>query len=57
MPRAVLTGARLAGADLSGAVLEGAEGLTQRQLDQACGDEETKLPPGLIVAPCEAPEN
>jgi hypothetical protein len=26
--------------------------LTQEQLDQACGDEETQLPPHLTVKPC-----
>jgi len=35
----------LSGADLRGANLSGAEGLTQGQLDDACGDEKTKLDP------------
>jgi uncharacterized protein YjbI with pentapeptide repeats len=52
MPRADLAGARLDGADLTDAFLTGAMGLTQAQLDQACGDGRTKLPPGLTVAPC-----
>jgi uncharacterized protein YjbI with pentapeptide repeats len=44
-----LTGANLSGADLvfanlSGANLSGAKNLTQMQLNQACGDEKTKLP-------------
>lgn len=57
-----LTGANLAHSDLSGADLTGAKlditslkgadlasvkGLTQDQLDVACADEDTKLPPGL----------
>jgi hypothetical protein len=28
-------------------------GLTQRQLDGACGDEATTLPPGLSVRRCD----
>jgi uncharacterized protein YjbI with pentapeptide repeats len=62
LERADLHGAHLEGADLSqahleradlhGAYLEGAdlsttEGLTQAQIDDAYGDAETKLPPGL----------
>ncbi len=47
-----LTGARLDRADLKGAHLEGvdlggAKGLVQEQIDEACGDKGTKLPPGL----------
>jgi len=30
----------------------GAGSLTQEQLDEACGDEKTKLPPGLSIKPC-----
>lgn len=50
-------GANLSGAELSGAVLSGAEmaeahGLTQRQLDAACGDPSTELPRGLRVPVC-----
>jgi uncharacterized protein YjbI with pentapeptide repeats len=45
-------GANLAGSILSGANLEGARNLTQRQLDQACGDAETTLPPGLRAPVC-----
>jgi uncharacterized protein YjbI with pentapeptide repeats len=41
-----LTRATLRGADLSGADRRGAE-LTQTQLDEACGDTDTKLPEGL----------
>jgi uncharacterized protein YjbI with pentapeptide repeats len=39
-------------ANLSGANLRTAEGLTQAQLDQACGDGRTQLPRGLRVARC-----
>ncbi|MEJ0024182.1 MAG: pentapeptide repeat-containing protein [Alphaproteobacteria bacterium] len=39
-------------ADISGANFIGARNLTQRQLHNACGDGETRLPPGLAVAPC-----
>jgi Pentapeptide repeats (8 copies) len=43
LERAVLTEAHLEGADLGDA-----EGLSQAQIDQAFGDAETVLPPGLI---------
>ena len=46
------TRARLDRADLSGADLRGARGLTQAQLDGACGDGATRLPPGLHVTAC-----
>lgn len=46
------TGAVLAGANLSGAELEGAVGLTQAQLNGACGDANTVLPTGLTVPAC-----
>ena len=61
-----LSGANLAGAKLDGADLTGAKtsitsflgtdltqvkGLTQTQLDVACGDAKTKLPPGLKIQP------
>jgi uncharacterized protein YjbI with pentapeptide repeats len=63
-----LSGANLAGAKLDGADLTGAKtsitsflgtdlrhvkGLTQKQLDVACGDAATKLPPGLHVHTCQ----
>ena len=63
-----LSGANLAGAKMDGADLTGAgtsitsflgtdlthvKGLTQKQLDVACGDSATKLPPGLRVHRCE----
>lgn len=49
--------ASFAGADLTGAILSGAEmeqvrGLTQAQLDTACGDQETRLPAGLRIPVC-----
>ena len=64
---AELSGANLAGAKMDGADLTGAgtsitsflgtdlthvKGLTQKQLDVACGDATTKLPPGLHVHTC-----
>jgi uncharacterized protein YjbI with pentapeptide repeats len=49
-----LSGAKLIGANLSGANLGGAE-LTQTQLDEACGDADTKPPEGLKPPkPCPA---
>ncbi len=47
-----LTGARLSGANIAGAELAGAKGLTQSQLDGACGDAATTLPTGLKVKFC-----
>ena len=69
LSEADLTGAELIGADLSGSTLDGArlgaklsganladiEGLTQDQLDGACGDTGTKLPSDLSVVPCSVP--
>jgi uncharacterized protein YjbI with pentapeptide repeats len=49
-----LTGAQLDGANFSGAELEGARGLTQAQLNTACGDVYTQLPPGLTIPRCAA---
>src|SRR5579875_3646787 len=63
-----LSGANLAGAKLDGADLTGAKtsitsflgtdlrhvkGLTQAQLDIACGDDKTLLPPGLKIHTCK----
>lgn len=50
-------GANLAGADLTGANLSGAEmrtarGLSQNQLNLACGDHSTQLPAGLSIPDC-----
>ncbi|WP_300528696.1 pentapeptide repeat-containing protein [Maricaulis sp.] len=47
-----LAGANLTGANLSGAYLSDVRGLTQHQLDRACGDADTLLPPGLHIADC-----
>ena len=46
------SGANLAGVNFSGAEMERAVGLTQRQLDAACGDDATSLPRGLRLRPC-----
>ena len=46
------TKANLSGANLSGADLSIAKGLTQQQLDTACGDPSTRLPAGLSVRAC-----
>lgn len=61
--RADFTRASFAGADvtsmtfvsanLSGADMRGARGLTQAQLDEACGDARTRLPRGLRVGRCD----
>ncbi|MGD9981086.1 MAG: pentapeptide repeat-containing protein [Hyphomonadaceae bacterium] len=40
-------------ANLSGADLRNARGLTQMQLDEACGDRRTRLPRGLRVQRCD----
>jgi uncharacterized protein YjbI with pentapeptide repeats len=40
------------GAKLSGADLSRARNLTQRQLDETCGNELTRLPEGLTLKPC-----
>jgi uncharacterized protein YjbI with pentapeptide repeats len=47
-----LRGAHLEGANFSGAEMDRAVGLTQAQLNQACGDETTRLPRGLHVKGC-----
>jgi uncharacterized protein YjbI with pentapeptide repeats len=57
-----LAHAKLDGADLSGAIMDitsikgtdlrQARGLTQKQLDQACGDADTRVPAGLKVHLC-----
>lgn len=51
-PAANFAGASMVATRFPGADLSGAVGLTQAQLDQACGDESTKLPRGLRIAPC-----
>jgi pentapeptide repeat protein len=50
--RANLSATGLSGANLNGAKLRDAKGLTQTQLDEACGDSKTKLPEGLTLKPC-----
>jgi uncharacterized protein YjbI with pentapeptide repeats len=45
-------GATLDGVNFSGAEMGRAVGLTQRQLDAACGDGATSLPRGLRLRPC-----
>lgn len=57
-----MAGAKMDGADLTGAKtsitsflgtdLRGVKGLTQAQMDVACGDAATRLPPGLHVHIC-----
>ena len=47
-----LRGAKLSGANFSGAEMAEAAGLTQAQLNTACGDAETSLPGGLRVPAC-----
>lgn len=46
------SGATLIGVNFSGAEMIGARGLTQAQLDRACGDSATTLPSGLHIPPC-----
>ena len=46
------TRANLTGANLSGSDFSSATGLTQAQLDTACGDADTRLPSGLTVPVC-----
>jgi hypothetical protein len=52
MARAHLDGANLRGTNLTVADLKGADGLTQDQLDSACGSERTQLDPALTIKPC-----
>lgn len=47
-----LSAANLSGANLSGADLTIAKGLTQAQLNRACGDSSTRLPKGKTVPAC-----
>lgn len=46
------SGANLSGTNFSGAEMDRASGLTQRQLDRACGDQATRLPRGLRIPAC-----
>jgi uncharacterized protein YjbI with pentapeptide repeats len=62
LTNATFVGAYLQGANFSGAILHGtnfsgaemdrARGLTQRQLNVACGDDTTQLPRGLSIPAC-----
>lgn len=47
-----LAGARLDGTNFSGAEMDRAQGLTQSQLNRACGDAATQMPPGLRIPRC-----
>jgi uncharacterized protein YjbI with pentapeptide repeats len=47
-----LGNAGLSGADLSGATLSNAKNLTRTQLEQACGNADTKLPEDLTLKSC-----
>lgn len=47
-----MSGAQLEGANLSGAEMASARGLTQAQLNRACGDNTTELPAGLHIRNC-----
>ena len=49
----IYRGAKLNGVNIAGAEMDKAVGLTQRQLDGACGDEKTQLPPRLHVPACK----
>jgi uncharacterized protein YjbI with pentapeptide repeats len=49
-------GARLSNANLSGSDFSSARDLTQGQLNTACGDAGTRLPPGLTIVPCKVDE-
>ena len=46
------SGARLDGTNFSGAEMDRAVGLSQAQLNQACGDASTQLPRGLRIPAC-----
>jgi uncharacterized protein YjbI with pentapeptide repeats len=49
---ASFSGATLSGTNFSGAEMGRATGLTQRQLNAACGDDTTQLPRGLSIPAC-----
>lgn len=46
-------GANLTGVNFSGSEMDRAVGLSQRQLDAACGDPSTTLPKGLRIPACK----
>jgi len=52
LEHANFTGAILTGVNFSGAEMSSATGLSQRQMDQTCGDESTLLPRGLRIPVC-----
>ena len=47
-----LTGAKMDITSIKGTDLRQTRGLTQKQLDQACGDADTRVPAGLTVHLC-----
>jgi len=51
--RADVTRMNFEGADIAGADLRNAEGLTQAQLNTACGDRLTRVPRGMRVRSCD----
>jgi uncharacterized protein YjbI with pentapeptide repeats len=46
------SGANLSGVNFSGAEMDRATGLSQGQLNRACGDDSTRLPRGLSIPGC-----
>jgi uncharacterized protein YjbI with pentapeptide repeats len=46
------SGANLSGVNFSGAEMDRAVGLSQGQLNRACGDDSTRLPRGLSIPGC-----
>ncbi len=52
LDHADFTGAKLFLTSFKGTDLSLAKGLTQKQIDEACGDADTKLPHGLTVKFC-----
>ena len=53
MDGADLTGAKTSVTSFLGTDLRKTKGLTQAQLDVACSDAATKLPPGLKIRTCK----
>ena len=47
-----MSGANLTGANFSGADLSAVKGLTQTELNRACGDSSTRLPAGRTIPRC-----
>jgi uncharacterized protein YjbI with pentapeptide repeats len=52
--RSHFAGAKFDNANISGSDFSSAIGLSQSQLNTACGDSETRLPKGLTVVACKA---